>query len=291
MRIIFFVCLAVLGLGTAVLSQPDVGLTAVLYLRPFGGIVTVGIMTGFFYLLATLPWAVLRNRTGIGLSLVSLTGLAFGPAALALFEADKHAQTLNAELAAPAQWSGNATVIDLVDDRPRGGRCAMVCASLLNTDSVQAVRILRPGSQTKQIFSIDPDTGLTRRATDQPVPNYSNDGFAAADLAVETTTDTKVENTSWMMKIDRETIHSVRAGGYSKVRPGALVAQNIIVDFNRPVWPTLFKPATHGLVSGGNDGGVHLVRTRVWHDEAGDIAGMVAALHSAGLRLASRVTQ
>lgn len=281
MRFFYFSLLAILGFGAVALAVPNAGLIVVLYLRPVGGLLVVGVMTGFVYLLAGLPWVLMRNRLGFGVSVAALAAVAFGPSVFAMFEARLIDQSPGSQHEVQNVRIDTVRVVDLVEDS-RSPRCQALCAGLLAEGGIEAVRVFQSKRQTKRVYTRDEVTGALQWAS-ETMPSYAQDGFPPADLTVETTKDHGAKGRSLLVDVDSVTRYTVRAGGFSRVTPGALLAQSASLDYNRPVWPTLFAPVTHGLVSGGNDGGIALVRTRAWKDSAGHVAAMVATLHSAGL--------
>ena len=260
----YYCCLEVFGVAALAVSYPNIALWMSIAFRPFGYSLAVTAVTGFVYMLAFLPIVAKPTRAGAICTGVAVMGVAFGPFLGGAATLYARLSTLNGgpgtlELEAPLR----AVAIVVDSGLPR--QCSGLCAMVLDTHGVQAVRYIAPRQQKKRVFfSTDPH---------QPVPEatatYNQDSAAQADIAIEIgrmdgyqTATHWPKYQRWLLEAERGITVSIRTGGHNRVRPGPLVYERTFLSYQRPLWPAIYAPVTHGWTSGGNDGGIEPLRVR-----------------------------
>lgn len=293
MRLAYFVMLALLGVATAIVAMPNIALVAALY--SFG--IAVPLMplipSAFMALLCLMP-VVITPRLW-PLSAVAIAAAFYSPALMS----DRTAKEIATELQAGDFTTGNTL---------QGGQLA-------------GVEIRRPGKQNlnlrKSNWGREVCGDLCRRIlhsgqtpwvrvhfTDQPLgANISTvvrgSGEGCAESLCFTFTDNIYEPADLVLALEETYTGPYDANRNPKgwaqsqgtrrltaTHKGAAIWQQTELHlFTIKQSPAKLYPATHGLTSGGNNGGLRFLRTR----DRRNVIDAAAAVEAMGLNLAPAI--
>lgn len=257
--IVFPYLLMLLALGAALLvvTRPDWALTSVLYHGRGAWLGITAAVSGFIYLAAGLPLVVRRNRrglieAGVLLALVGLGPWALGQGAMASHEA-------RVPTVAATAPSVPIRVMDMRGEHDWNyDDCWGPCAEILGLGEVEIVRMTDPEGEVKGSWRAGPDGPVRVEA---PVA----DAQATIRLTRPRAHDFKPAMPVWgfgMARLDYTTVVEITEGPAAMADAAQALYRGGWPSYNRPLLPALYSAPTHGWVSGGNDGGVVLLRAK-----------------------------
>ena len=211
------------------------------------------VMSATVYSVLCAPVVFRWTKSAALLSAFLVAGVALGPKILADRAVAVQTARVQAQDLTALPFRGDVRVVDLFDMG-----CRTLCRELLGADGIQAVRALNSYGIV-EVFALD--------AFGKPaqVP----DTFADGDLTVTVThlDDYRLKHEwnvkdAWFAQPDGARRLMITKGPANRREVAEKLFQKTDIAHAVPSFPTLFRAPTHGLVSGGNNGGVLIVRTK-----------------------------
>jgi hypothetical protein len=258
------------------LTQPNVGLENALSGGLWSLIDMQLIMTAAVYCLLLAPGIFIGTRPAFGFSALLICLVAFGPRLAAEYTIMQQRAKVQENDQPAVAFKGAIQVIDFY-----GLPCRALCRPLLENADLDAVRTINEFGIV-EVFTLDNDG---TRDLVYPV----EDVFAPGDLtvAIDRADPSELRGdwdivASGFARPEFGSRFTITRGGAGKRANAPALFRETELSHSIPVIPTQFQPVMSGWTSGGNRGGVGMVRFKRWNEGSAK-TDILATLSSVGL--------